>query len=414
MSDLEQQNAEFQSELLQLQETLSDRAIESEGQLDDHTLPPSDPIAAKAPDAEAQLEIESLPPPDPIPAESPAESPDAGAQPETLLPATAPHDTLDASGMGLRDTVILLRKMLRLVEAAILVQARSRLESVSVESIQLDSEDAFTIALANRLDLMNGRAALVDSWRLIQVNADALQSVLNVTADGDVRTARNNPLSFRAPTATVQLGLQFDAPLTRLIERNNYRESLINYQQSRRDYIQSEDAVHLGLRVLLRQIDQLRTNLETQRRAVAIAIRRVDLTRAALDQPVAPPRPGQRAAQFGPTAAINLLSAQSALRDTQNAFMGVWLNYYAAKMRLDRELGVMVLDAEGQWIEIPSADSMGGEVGGFGPQMEELPPPLPAGLLEAVDHLPEGFTLEVAVDSVESVEPLVENSSMIE
>ena len=130
--------------------------------------------------------------------------------------------------------------------------------------------------------------------------------------------------------------MEFDAPLTRLLERNNYRESLISYQRSRRGFIQSRDALHLGLRALLRDIEQLQENLEIQRRAVAIAIRRVDLTRAELYAPVRPPQPGQRAAQFGPTAAFNLLSSQDALRNTQNAFLSAYLNYYAAKMRLAR------------------------------------------------------------------------------
>lgn len=306
---------------------------------------------------------------------------------------------------GIRNTVILLRNMLRLVQGSILVQARSRLEAVTVETIELSSDDAFEIALQNRLDFMNGRAALVDTWRLIEVSADALQSVLNVNASGDVRTARNNPLSFRAATSNVRLGLEFDAPLTRLIERNNYRETLIDYQRSRRDFIQSRDSLHLGLRVLLREIEQLRTNLEIQRRAVAIAIRRVDLTRAALYAPVPPPRPGQRAAQFGPTAAINLLSAQSALRDTQNAFLSVWLNYYAAKMRLSRELGLMVLDPDGQWIEMPPPGSAAEAVGeGAIPPGEELPlpPAVSPELLDAVEALPEGFVFEVAEDTTKS------------
>ena len=311
---------------------------------------------------------------------------------------------LEDEAAELRDTVILLRNMLRVVQGAILVQARSRLEAVTVETINLSSEDAFQIALNNRLDFMNGRAALVDSWRLIEVSADALQSVLNINADGTVRTARNNPLSFRAATSNVRLGLEFDAPSTRLIERNNYRETLINYQRSRRDFIQSRDSLHLGLRVLLREIEQLRTNLEIQRRAVAIAIRRVDLTRAALYAPVPPPRPGQRAAQFGPTAAINLLSAQSALRDTQNAFLSVWLNYYAAKMRLSRELGVMMLDPDGQWIETPPPNS-DQEVDNDDPSLNsaeaiDLPPPLPEELLESVESLPEDFVFEVPDDAV--------------
>ena len=88
----------------------------------------------------------------------------------------------------------------QVVERLSLVPAQARLELIMVEPINLSSEDAFQIALDHRLDFMNGRAALVDRWRAIQVNADALQSALAITADGDVRTARDNPLSFRAPT----------------------------------------------------------------------------------------------------------------------------------------------------------------------------------------------------------------------
>jgi len=246
-------------------------------------------------------------------------------------------------------TIIWLTDLLRLVQGTMLVQARARLETVSVETITLDSQEAFALALANRMDFMNGKAALVDSWRSIQINADALQSALNVTVNGDVRTTRNNPVSFRETAGNLQMGVEFDAPFTRLLERNNYRQSLIDYQRDRRNLIQSHDSLHLGLRGLLRQIELLRMDLEIQRRAVTIAIRRVDMTRAAFYAPVRPPQPGQRPAQFGPTAATNLLTALSALRNTQNNFMGVWLNYYAAQMRLDRELGTMKLDENGKY-----------------------------------------------------------------
>ena len=286
-------------------------------------------------------------------------------------------------------TVILLRKTLRLIQGAILVQARARLEAVSIDAIELESDQAFQIALGNRLDFMNGRAALVDDWRQIQIAADALQSVLDFSASGAIRTDRNNPLSFRRSTANAAVGLRFDAPLTRLVERNQYRESLINYQRSRRAFIQSRDSLHLGLRVLLREIEQLRTNLEIQRRSVAIAIRRVDVTGSALYAPVPPPQPGQRSAPFGPTAAINLLSAQSALRDTQNSFLTAWLSYYAAKLRLARELGVISLDQDGKPMDAP----LPGEIASGQMQADEvqlLPPAVTEALIEAAELPAEG------------------------
>jgi hypothetical protein len=260
------------------------------------------------------------------------------------------EQTRPASVTGI---VVWLGDALRLIQRSVLIQARARLEAITVETIDLESPTAFDIALANRLDIMNARAALVDRWRSIEISADALQSVMNITASGDIKTARNNPVSFRAPTGSFRLGMEFDAPFTRLLERNAYRESLINYQQSRRSFIQSRDSVHLGLRQLLRQIEQLRTDLEIQRRAVAIAIRRVDLTRAQLYAPVAPPQPGQPVAPFGPTAARNLIESLASLRNTQNTFMSVWLSYYATRMRLSRELGIMTVDQDGLWIDEP-------------------------------------------------------------
>jgi outer membrane protein TolC len=298
-------------------------------------------------------------------------------------------ETTDAT---INKSVVWLSELLRLVQGSILIQARARLEAVNVEAIDLTSKDAYELALANRMDLMNGRAALVDSWRKIQINADALKSVLNVTAQGDIRTAENNAASFRGSAGNVRLGVEFDAPFTRLLERNNYRQSLIEYQRSRRRFIQSRDSIHLGLRGLLRQIEQLRTDLEIQRRAVAIAIRRVDLTRAALYAPVRPPQPGQRPAQFGPTAATNLLTALSALRNTQNNFLGVWLNYYAARMRLARELGIMMLNQDGSWIEypIPNSGAINSSESGKPPLAElAAPPTVPAEWVELADRLPQ-------------------------
>ena len=278
-----------------------------------------------------------------------------------------------------------VQEFLQVVERLVLVPAQARLEMIMVKSIDLGAEDAFQVALANRLDFMNGRASLVDQWRLIQINADALQSVLNITASGELRTARNNPVSFRAPTGSARLGLEFDAPFTRLLERNAYRESLIDYQQSRRSLIQSHDSLHLGVRALIRNLEQLRQNLEIQRRAVTIALRRVDQTQLDLNPPRQPVQPGFRP-PINQTLSIQLLGAQTALRDSQNAFLAAWLNYYAMKIRLYRELGIMVLDPEGRWIEYAIGESSEEVPTNEGEEAPlPLPPMVPATWMEVVN-----------------------------
>lgn len=243
-----------------------------------------------------------------------------------------------------------IQSFLQLLERLALVPAQARLEVIAVDEVQLDPETAFEIALENRLDFMNARAALVDRWRAIQVAADALQSNLTITGGGNIRTAKNNPVDFRAATSTLRLGIEFDAPLARLLERNGYREALIEFQRSRRNLIQSEDSLHKGLRALLRTLRQRKLQLEIQRRAVTIALRRVDQTQLSLLTPPPQGQPGVRP-QINPTTAINLLGAQSSLQSSQNSFLAAWLDYYAARLRLYRELGVMQLDPSGRWIE---------------------------------------------------------------
>jgi len=234
-----------------------------------------------------------------------------------------------------------------------LIQARARLESVMLDPIELDSETALAIARANRLDWMNNRAALVDTWRLISFNANALLAGLNINFSGDMGTIRNNAFSFRGQDSTLRASLSFDAPLTRLLERNNYRQSLISYQANRRDLIQYEDTVNQSLRLTLRQMNQFRQNLEIQRNALRLAVVRVDLVLATLREPPPAVTPGQPAPALVATAVLDLVNALSDLQNTQNFFMSVWLNYYAARMSLMRDLGIMQLDEQGLWVDVP-------------------------------------------------------------
>jgi outer membrane protein TolC len=276
--------------------------------------------------------------------------------------------------------VQLLTDLSNIVGEISLVEARARLETITVAPVELDPGTALDIARAARLDWMNNRAALVDSWRLIEFNANALQSDLTLLVNGDISTlGGNNPVKFRDETATLRAGLEFDGPFTRLVERNSFRQQLIEYQQDRRQLIQFEDGLSQTMRQALRSLEELRVNLEIQRRAVAIAIRRVDQTREALNRPVPPTAPGQAPQALGPTAAQNLLFALSDLRNTQNNLMSVWLNHLSARMSLYREMGIMRVDDQGLWIDEPLPRA----IREVAKMADKLPPEIPAGWLAA-------------------------------
>jgi hypothetical protein len=232
-----------------------------------------------------------------------------------------------------------------LLLAVSLNQTATRLETASLPAVKITEKEALDIAREHRLDWMNARARLVDSWRKIGYYANALQSVLDFTAAGGIGTLSNNAAKFDGRTGYLRAGLRFDTPLARLAERNTYREALIDYQQARRDYMLFEDKVSQSLRNTLRLIDLSQLNFELRRAAVQVAISQVDLARLRLEEP---PRPGV-VAQIGATTARDLVTALSDLLDAQNDFLSMRVGYETLRLVLDFESGTMQLDEEGMW-----------------------------------------------------------------
>ncbi|MAV36319.1 MAG: hypothetical protein CMJ59_12785, partial [Planctomycetaceae bacterium] len=270
---------------------------------------------------------------------------------ETQLQQLRDGLTAETSAATLRMLVGWSRAIGNLVQSLSLIQARARLESVTLEPVTIDAQTAYETARTYRLDYMNAKAGMVDAWRLIEFNANQLQSALSISLNGSLGTTPDNPVDFRGAEGNMNVGMSIDAPLTRLIERNNYRQQLITYAQSLRQWINFEDDLRQGMRQNIRNLQQLQQNLEIQRQAVVIAIRRVDFTQSELSAPLPVPVPGAPPPTFGPTAVQNLLQALGDLSAAQNNFMSVWLNYYQARMELVRDIGIMQIDERGRWIE---------------------------------------------------------------
>jgi hypothetical protein len=194
---------------------------------------------------------------------------------------------------------------------------------------------------------MNARARLVDSWRKMEVYANALKSGLTFTAESGLGTLGKSATKFDARAGYARVGLRVDTPLNRLAERNDYRESQIDYQRARRDYMLFEDKISQSLRNTLRIIDVSQLNFELRRAAVQVAISQVDLARLRLEEP---PRPGV-VAQIGATTARDLVSALNDLLAAQNDFLSMRTGYEVLRLVLDFEVGTMQTDANGMWMD---------------------------------------------------------------
>ena len=241
-----------------------------------------------------------------------------------------------------------LSEMNNLVLEISLLQALARSNSIEIADVEIESEQAVEIARCMRRDWMNARASLVDNWRNIEFVADQLESSFDLELNGNVGNIGDNPFDIRLAAGQIQGGFRFDAPINRMSERNDYRQALIDYQQTRRQFYQFEDNVKQNLREILRNLNRNKVLFELDRRTVQVEIENVEINRFELEQPVGPDAGNSR---LGATTAQNLANAIIGLNNAQNSFLGSWVEFEVLRRSLDFDLGTMQLDSAGQWID---------------------------------------------------------------
>lgn len=276
-----------------------------------------------------------------------------------------------------------------------------------VDLLRADDDAALNtvaeVALTTRLDLMNARAQLVDAWRKIAVTANSLLGVANVQYHLDATTPAElaQPFDFSTSRSRHELIFNLQPPLVRRAERNNYRSTLIAYQQQRRAFMASQDFVLFAVRFELRQMRAVANNYHRiQKPAIELAYSQVGQALEAFNQPATPTgpspiqglvgAPGQPGGGGGggggdPAALTNqLLGAQNALVQAQNLLYTTWITYLSTRMNIYRDLGLMPLDARGVWLDdVANCDCQSapsGQPGPIGPQRqaegaEQLPQP---------------------------------------
>ncbi|MBR3219499.1 MAG: TolC family protein [Thermoguttaceae bacterium] len=227
-----------------------------------------------------------------------------------------------------------------------LVQTRIRLETVELSDVDIDPVEAIEVARENRFDWMNARSELVDTWRNIEIVANQLKGDLSVSISGQIQNEGENPVNFSGKRADMSASVEFDAPLTRLLERNSYRRALISYDQARRSYYTYVDNVKMQLRRTLREIHRNQLDLELKRESVRVAVIQVHQAQLKLSKPAT-----SASRSVGDTSARDLVEALNTLLNSQNNFMTTWLEYQVQRMALLLQLGLFEIDERGRWID---------------------------------------------------------------
>ena len=247
----------------------------------------------------------------------------------------------DRNGSALRD---LINKEFRARLSDVFVtQNQARVYLIDLPAVDLSSEEAVSLALENRLDLMNARGAVTDAWRTEELDANQLLAGLNIIYNGNVATdpAHKGILRFdSSPNGLHKIGIQFDAPLIRRVERNNYRSQQVAYQQARRAWIATRDQAVYALRQDIRQLGLARRSFEISRVQLVIAARQVE--EAEYDQR------NKRTTESSNT--LLLLNGLQSLLSAKNQLINNWVNYLTVRMSLYRDLDLMDIDDRGVWL----------------------------------------------------------------
>lgn len=203
--------------------------------------------------------------------------------------------------------------------------------------IEMEFDDAMLTALVQRFDLMNQRGALADNWRQIKLAADDLKSVLNLRATQTVRSPGTKPLDFTFDESLTQLTATMDLPFNRRVQRNAFRQNLINYQASLRQLMLLEDNVKLGVRNDLRALSLDQEQYKVDVASAGLAYERVVSTEL------------ERRLGIGGVTARDYLQAQDAYISALSSVASRHINYIVDRMQLFLDTEVLAVNERGLW-----------------------------------------------------------------
>jgi hypothetical protein len=232
------------------------------------------------------------------------------------------------------------------------------LEQIDLLTADVDEaqEKAVQYALTNRVDLMNARGQVVDAWRQLAVTANALLGVFNASYQLTSQTppTGTNPLAFATSRTGQQLILNGQLPLTRLVERNTYRTSLITYQRARRSLMILEDSIASQVRFDVRQLHLFGENYKIQKKIIESLYSQVENALEVIAAPVDPDQLKATGTSGQANAAAltsQYLTALGQLNGSQTKMYDIWLSFLATRMQLYLDLERLPLDSRGVWID---------------------------------------------------------------
>jgi outer membrane protein TolC len=193
------------------------------------------------------------------------------------------------------------------------------------------SSDMLAVAARFRLDLQTAKDRIEDARRQIENAKNGLLPDLDVTGQTSVGNRPNTPArQIDGRSLQYSANVTLDLPIDRLAERNIYRRSLIEFERARRAHELLRDNIEADVRASVRQIRTSQAQVDLQGRAIDLAGRRLEFANELLRQ--------------GKAEARDLVEAQTALLEAQDAYNTARANMQIALLQFMRDSGTLRVD----------------------------------------------------------------------
>lgn len=213
----------------------------------------------------------------------------------------------------------------------------AELRTTGIVPIEMDSGDAYRVAVDNQPELLNEIDKFEDSQRKITVAKSGLKPGLNLTAGSSFAATGGMDYSkFDFNRTRADVALELDLPIDRLNQRNSYRNSLITFERQIRNLSLALDNSRNDLNEGLRAMNQFQREYNIQKEELALANRRVAFETELFSA--------------GRSEIRNLLEAQDAQINAQNTITQTLVNFHIARLQYLVDLGVLDIDVERFWL----------------------------------------------------------------
>lgn len=209
-----------------------------------------------------------------------------------------------------------------------------RLLDMGIVHPDISREAAVSQALALRLDLLNASDQVEDAAHKVDVAYNGLAPDVDLVLSANASTQDNKPAEVRFENGRYSAGVNVGLPVDRKLERNTLRRAEISLDRSARSYTDLRDRIMLQVRQAWRTLQERRESYEIQRMSLNLAERRVESTTLLL--------------QAGRATTRDVLDAQSALLNAQNAVLGALIDHTVARLELWRDTETLLVTPDGK------------------------------------------------------------------